>query len=264
MLYSAIEYYPDESGKHDYFSTWKWETKYIFPHMHQYSEILYVLSGTMTLFLNGEQLCAPAGCGVFILPYEVHSFTQTTQNTTRHIMHSEAFVPEFFKKMNDNTFPTKRVIDLTKAAPLLEQLDDITHDDGMRITGVLNLLYAEFWEQCEPAVGPKKETDIGCRVIDYVQTHFLQDISLRSAAKELGYHEKYLSAVVSRMTDMHFRLFLNAYRVEYFCRLACMEENKNKTITELACESGFTTMQTFNRVFRQIKGITPGQFRSSK
>lgn len=263
MLHSAIEYYPDESGQQDFFGTWKWENQYIFPHIHQYPEILYVISGEMTLILNGEQYRVPAGHGVFFLPYEVHSFTLLSESVTQHVMHSEAFVPDFFRKMAGDTVPTRRVIDLRNMSELFGRLSSLEKDDMMRIVGNLNLLYAEFWNKCGPAKGIRKETDVCRRLIDYVQTNYLSDVTLRSAAKTLGYHEKYLSAVLSRMTDMNFRTFLNAYRVEHFCRLSCREENRIKTTTALAAESGFSTVQTFNRIFRLLKGMTPGEYRTA-
>lgn len=262
MKQTYIEYYPAESGVHDFFSAWEWENSLICPHIHGYPEVLYVREGEMTILLGSERLRVPAGHAVFFLPYEVHAFEKGKENRTLHLMHAAEFVPAFFERTGDTLTFRNRVIDLSEEAALVDAVGKLETGDLLRITGVLNLLYAVFWEKGEPTRGEKKEPTARYRVIGYLSEHFREDITLKSVARALGYHEKYLSEVVSRMTDLHFRQFLNSYRVEYFCRSLAGDGASSKTIASLAAEAGFSDIQTFNRAFKLLKGMTPGEYRA--
>jgi AraC-like DNA-binding protein len=79
-----------------------------------------------------------------------------------------------------------------------------------------------------------------------------------SLAKELGISE----TVVSRVINQHFgrtlpQLF-NEYRIQDAKRLLQETDAPVKTICE---EVGFNSIASFNRVFRDMEGATPGQYR---
>ena len=77
-------------------------------------------------------------------------------------------------------------------------------------------------------------------------------------AKELGYHEKYLSAVLHSLTKMHFRDFLATYRMEYAKKQLL---SSTDPISQIAMDSGFSSINTFNKVFKKFIGMSPTDFR---
>jgi len=80
-------------------------------------------------------------------------------------------------------------------------------------------------------------------------------------SKELGYHEKYLSSTLHSLTKMNFRTFLATYRINHAKSLLKSSES---TIAEIAMDSGFASLNTFNRVFKDITGTTPSEYRKRK
>jgi len=53
---------------------------------------------------------------------------------------------------------------------------------------------------------------------------------------------------------------VNYYRVEAFKMKCQLPENNNLTLISLAYDSGFNSKATFNRVFKQMTEMTPGQY----
>lgn len=84
------------------------------------------------------------------------------------------------------------------------------------------------------------------------------DCNRVSLAKELGVSE----SVVSRVVNAHFNQtipqLLNDYRVADARHFLSETDMPIKLIAE---EVGFNSIASFNRVFKEIEGVTPGQFR---
>lgn len=62
----------------------------------------------------------------------------------------------------------------------------------------------------------------------------------------------------------NFNLFINQYRVNYAKTLLASEQAKEWSILSIALESGFSSLATFNRVFKSIVGGIPNEYRKQK
>ena len=62
----------------------------------------------------------------------------------------------------------------------------------------------------------------------------------------------------------NFNLFINQYRVNYAKTLLASEQAKEWSILSIALESGFSSLATFNRVFKDIVGGIPNEYRKRK
>jgi len=71
-----------------------------------------------------------------------------------------------------------------------------------------------------------------------------------------------LSQVINR-SGIHFFDYVNQYRVEEVKKRMQDPDFKNYTLLGIALESGFNSKSAFNRVFKNITGITPTQYKKS-
>ena len=83
--------------------------------------------------------------------------------------------------------------------------------------------------------------------------------SLFDIAEKLGYNYHYLSKKFNKTFSMSFTEYLNSYRLEQALTLLT-ETDFN--ITEIAIESGFQSIRSFNEIFKQHTGTTPAKYRS--
>ncbi len=231
------------------------------PHIHEYSEVLYVRDGCMTMHLNGEKKIVNAGEIAFIFPNQAHEYTNETDCYTWCAVFSNDYLYSFFRLYSDKT-PLCSVIransQMTDALLSLQKTDK---DDIVRITGLLHLLFSEFVKNTSFSEKRGSENELYNSAINYISANFRYDFSLSDMAKALGYHEKYLSSELHLLTKMNFRAFLSTYRIDHAKRLL---RTTGLNISEIALDSGYSSINTFNRVFKQTVGITPSEYRKKR
>lgn len=92
------------------------------------------------------------------------------------------------------------------------------------------------------------------------QAYLDPELSLGGVARALGMSREFVSMVINSRLDKNFRGFVNAYRVEAFKHGVRAGKADGLTLFGLALDCGFNSKATFNRVFKQIEGITPNAF----
>lgn len=111
----------------------------------------------------------------------------------------------------------------------------------------------------------EKLTDTGReeinRVMEYVQLHLKEDISLRSMAHYVNLDERYLSTLFSRQTGETFINYLQQARVD---KAVALLLETDLTIREIGEQAGFANENYFFRIFKRRTGETPAQYRRSK
>jgi len=87
-------------------------------------------------------------------------------------------------------------------------------------------------------------------------------LKLDDLSRELGCTRFQVSQVLSERFGKNFYELVNGYRVkEAQCKLRS-RKYMDHNISQIAYESGFNSIATFNRSFKSICGITPSEYRS--
>lgn len=89
------------------------------------------------------------------------------------------------------------------------------------------------------------------------------DLTLPKLAEELDVLPHHLSQVINEIHGNNFFDFINQYRVEEVKRKIQDEDFKRFSLLGIALESGFNSKSAFNRVFKNLTGTTPSEFRNS-
>jgi len=90
------------------------------------------------------------------------------------------------------------------------------------------------------------------------------ELTIAQLADQLKMSTEKLSEILNSKLNRKFFDFINRYRVDEFKRLCRIPENKKLTLIAMAYDAGFNSKATFNRVFKNISGITPGEFYRNK
>lgn len=94
----------------------------------------------------------------------------------------------------------------------------------------------------------------------YLQPNFtLKDLA---NGTQMGIHE--VSEIINSGYGMNFNEFINRYRVEEVKKRLLNSENDHLSIIAIAYDSGFNSKATFNRVFKQVTGLSPSQFKKNQ
>ena len=97
------------------------------------------------------------------------------------------------------------------------------------------------------------------RAIDFIRNHYNESISLDMIASNRDITPEYLSTLFNREVGENFSSFLKKFRISHAKRLL---KDTDKKIYEIAETVGYSDSKYFNRVFKEVEGISPGDFRS--
>ncbi len=107
-----------------------------------------------------------------------------------------------------------------------------------------------------------KDDDAGLEqinaIVDRITGDLAEPLLASTAAAELGMSESRFSRFFRRATGNTFTDFVNLVRVNRACQLL-METDRQ--VTRICYEVGFNNVANFNRRFRELKGMTPSEFR---
>lgn len=95
-------------------------------------------------------------------------------------------------------------------------------------------------------------------VFDYIDQNYAEDLSLDAVSGVAGFSKFHFSRLFKQFTDMSFYDYLNQRRVRAAETLLL---DPDIPITEIAMRSGFSSISTFNRVFKSFKECTPSEFK---
>lgn len=89
------------------------------------------------------------------------------------------------------------------------------------------------------------------------------ELTLKSLADNLNIHPNILSKVINDGLDKNFSDFVNEYRVNAIIDRLHSGNYDHITLLGISFECGFNSKTTFNRAFKNIKGITPLNYKKS-
>lgn len=95
-------------------------------------------------------------------------------------------------------------------------------------------------------------------VFTYIDQNYMEDLDLETVANAAGFSKFHFSRLFRQFTNTSFNEYLNNRRIQAAIALLSSSE---LPITEIALMSGFSSISTFNRVFRSIKKCTPTEFK---
>lgn len=96
------------------------------------------------------------------------------------------------------------------------------------------------------------------KAITYIREHYAEKISQEDVAEYLEITPEYLSTLFHREINKNFATFINEFRISSAKR---MLKSSDLKIYEIAEKVGFTDTKYFNRVFKEIEGISPKEYR---
>lgn len=95
-------------------------------------------------------------------------------------------------------------------------------------------------------------------ICNYINQNPTEDLSLNTISSMAGFSKFHFSRVFSQFTNMSYYDYINQSRIK---KAEILLLNPNLSITDIALQSGFNSITTFNRVFKSVKECTPTEFK---
>lgn len=227
-------------------------------HLHGSFELILVLEGEMTVRINDRDYCLKKDQAVLVFPYQLHSLSSVK---SRHVLFifSGRLVQAFSVKHTDEKPADNRFY---PDQALVHALTSLTVDSGIfEKKGVLYSVCGAFDRSARYFGTQSEDNDLLTRIFGFVEQNFAGDCSLKSVSVALGYDYAYLSRFFKQITGIAFNTYVNLVRLNHAGYLL---HNTNLTVLECAVESGYRSLRSFNRNFREHYAATPSEYKALK
>ncbi len=122
----------------------------------------------------------------------------------------------------------------------------------------LQSLLSVLIEQYRSFYGCKRHWLID-KIIEYINENYASSLTMRDVAAAFYLNPSYFCKLFKEETGKTFTNYLMSIRVDNAKRLLTDSSMK---LYEIASAVGYTNVQYFSTVFKEVEGITPSQFRS--
>ena len=252
-------------------------------HWHSYGEILLVGPGEKNIYkVNQNTYNLVEGDFVLVWPMEMHEIIDADRKEALVIQFGNAFMNSLFDLQRIMHFYRNlHVVCINSHPELARELNDIAmrmkkifySEESNRELRCCMLLMefmltldahrGEFAPELKEGAHNGYTDDVFRRMVtvtDYIKNNLTaDDLSQGAMAEMAGISKDYFSRIFKNVTGMNYIKWLNMIRLEKASELLAEE---GRTMTEVAMLSGFQSIPSFNRVFREEKGMTPGEYRA--
>ena len=148
-----------------------------------------------------------------------------------------------------------------RAAKEIELRAAGTIEECEKVTELKNIM-GNMLEEYVNRVREGKENPLISRATqeccDYIRANVLCPLTVESIAKELGYTTYYFTKKFNKEMGIKVTDYIKQTRIEY---AKIMLITTTKSIQEISDSLHFGTRNYFSKVFREITGISPAEFR---
>lgn len=149
-----------------------------------------------------------------------------------------------------------------KISSLLSRLSGVSpHDEAIVILDILDMLAdnSDMISLCE--IHANEATDAQNkleRVRNYIDCHLADRITLDDIADYAGMNRTYFCLFFKKHMGVPLIDYINGIKIDAACKLL---RSDDAPISEISDHCGFKTVTYFNRVFKNIVGISPTEYR---
>lgn len=240
-------------------------------HIHQYSELLYVLKGSIESTVDGKTETVNAGEMAIITPLKVHS-TYTPDDCRIFIcVFSNDFVldyipsKELYGGYERSVFKPSQLLQQCIEQKLIPSAIAYCHGKSTLSNfrtahAYIHAVFDEYTLSTAQSAQSAPNNALA-RILIYMNEHYKEKLTLDDIGKALGYSAGYISHCMEALPNMSFNDILNSFRVEHAKTLL---RSSDKTNIDIALESGFSCERSFYRAFLRAVHMTPKEYVSMR
>ena len=254
------------------------------PHTHEFIEIMFCTEGHSIQLIDNVSYEIKRGSLLFINYRQVHEIKNTGGCVYYNILINPALFGQAFANSENafelltlSTFNELRGVDTSissvcfgeKETEKIETLisvmfseyraKDSNYTDVIR--GLLSALLVFVFRKMSEGLGKAQKIKIPVEIIDYIDQHYNEKISLEDLSSRCFYNPSYFSKVFKECYGVKLSDYIIKRRVENAGKLLT---ETNMSIEEICEACGYADKALFYKHFKKVKGITPGQVRNNE
>lgn len=238
------------------------ETVFTHMHFHRDFEILYVIEGCAQMQVAGETFLIGPKNVALINPYEPH-YGKIISEEFHYICIDFNFAllssPHEKNILEGQLCYANLIQEGEKYSPYLfgcyDAVKNSMGDWKMRAIGNLLLFFSYLGEYIKMAAH-SKEYLFAKKTLEMLRENYSEKINTRIMAEAFSYNESYFCRKFQKVFNCSFSEYLKNYRISQAKKIL-----KYRSVSEVAMETGFSSIQYFSRIFKEITGMCPIEYK---
>lgn len=247
------------------------------PHWHSAVEVLIPKEDRCISIVEGIEYTVDAGEMLIIPSGKVH--TLTMKRGSRELLLFELDSILVLRDFNVLSSMLSTSIHITKSSSYYEAAFSLLsqiiteYDSGAPLGNMLsyarilelytlvgrNYLSGIYASNNTSIVKQQAHWEVFNRVMEFLDDNYMSDINLDTVAAEAGFSKFHFTRLFKQYTNTTFYRFICLKRVVMAERLLTYS---SRPISEIALQVGFDSISTFNRIYKQLRGCTPTQYKT--
>jgi AraC-like DNA-binding protein len=265
LFFEGKDMFPDDLPFKAYRLDWK-RVSDVREHSHNYMQIWYVAGGCCMHRINGKDHMLTKGNLFVVPPFVAHSIRAESDNDAC-ILGCE-FYSGFITQNIANSEGMDPLFDFAYLEPFLVATDHVrprlllTGRAWMDAEKLMLDLIEEFQTKKSTINGEVEIFDryreAAYLAIEYIENNYSKKMYLEDAARIAMMSQAYFSYIFKHITGKTFVGYINELRISKSLEMLA---DGDKKISDICFEVGFNDITYFDKVFKNITGISPGKYR---
>lgn len=237
------------------------------PHAHDYYHMFIMRSGQLD-FIVGDQTYQPQqGEAVLALPGTIHGLS----NTSGHI--GRVYEIKFTTRSSSLRDLLRTLPPILPASSFADSLiQELVTESGRQeavsptfvsdyLLSLINFYGRHFGTMTNHGASTIDTTGfsaVSVEIVKYLEENYAREIPLQEIADAVGFNKNYICSVFKRDSGMTIGNCQTAIRIR---KAAEMISFSDLNLAQVASATGFINLSHFNRIFKKVVGIPPGQYR---
>jgi len=263
----------------------KSKVRKVFPeHKHDFVEIVYVLKGKSTQYIDGNEYYVRHGDTLIINYNQTHSAVNSPDFQYVNIL----MKPEYISKSLVNSENAFSLLHLSEFESFSKILDEskckvtFTGQERNRIEEAIAILSEEIGQKnpgYELAVRSQFNLilimifrkmslkldstfdGVSDELLTYIRQHCCEKLTLEYVSKLCAYNPSYFSRIFKERVGMTFTEYIKRARIE---KAVALIETTTLNITDIGYNVGYSDKTKFFLHFKELKGTSPLKYRKNK
>lgn len=244
---------------------------------HPQYEIFLLLEGDVTMLINSQRYMIKNGALVLLTSRDLHISMNNAPRTYKRI--TVMFDPHAIRQFNTEhtnlldcfsiaASKQRNILYLSAeqiqtVQALADQIltngrSDRFGDDITVLTSLLSLLIFinRLYRSHLPKIAPLPLTPIIREIVDYVDSHIDEELSVQSLCHHFSYSVAYISAQFSKQMGLPLKQFIITKKIALAKQLLA----ESLSVTQVYERCGFGDYSNFIRTFKKTVGVSPLQW----
>lgn len=232
------------------------------PHLHDDIEIMYISRGEGYGFCDDVKYTLKKGDYFLVFPNQIHCYTDFPPESECILLTVNPSYFTSYADIFDEKSPLSARYTSNENDQNLINIFKIIFEEHLKNSPkntVISIISAFLRMLLDRYSFSDINTQNSCalKIINYCKKHYKEELTIDIISKELHISRSHISHTFNDRLKISFPTYINSLRLIESIKLL---DKKDFSITEIAQLSGFQTIRSFNRIFKNHFGFSPKEY----